>query len=527
MTRRPNCTTEGRGESLGSAVEVLGEELGRLVAGFEPEVVTAGEAAELVGRFAEIERLAAAGRLLAAGRMASTSVWAGDGDTDVASWLARTTGQSKADAKKDLAAARALDELDDTRDALRRGRLTKEQVREVAPAAAVAPGQEGDLLAEAATGSVERLADKARAAKAAARREGRDALARMRRRRALTHGRADDGSAWLRASGPPDDIARILAGLVPWAEGARRAARDAGEVLTEDQARFDGLVALAAQPVPASGEVGVAPGVDAWAETGRVVDDGSVLAAGVDAWADIDHDVDGTAPEDGVGGGAARGTPPPGVAAGEPRRRRSDRGERRGRPRWAAKVIVNVDLPALRRGFVLPGERCEITGVGPVPVAVVDELLRREDTFVAAVVRDGVDIHKVAHLGRAPTAAQRTALEADHTTCCIDGCPLPPKVIDHHHRYADDGPRTLANLGPLCGDHDARKTSQGWVLVRHGRSRRLVPPGHPLAAGAVRGGCVDLDEPTASDLPPPNGSPHAGPTRARPRPGEQLDLLAG
>ncbi|MEZ5141412.1 MAG: hypothetical protein R2726_02675 [Acidimicrobiales bacterium] len=68
-------------------------------------------------------------------------------------------------------------------------------------------------------------------------------------------------------------------------------------------------------------------------------------------------------------------------------------------------------------------------------------------------------------------------------------------MIDHHHRYADDGPRTLAILGPLCADHDARKTNDGWVLVRHGRSRRLVPADHPLAAGAVRGGCVDLDEP--------------------------------
>ena len=30
--------------------------------------------------------------------------------------------------------------------------------------------------------------------------------------------------------------------------------------------------------------------------------------------------------------------------------------------------------------------------------------------------------------------------------------------------------------------------------MRHGRSRRLVPPDHPLATGATPGGCIDLDD---------------------------------
>jgi hypothetical protein len=412
-----------------------------------------------------------------------------------------------------------LDGLDDTRDALRQGRLTKEQVREIAPAAAVAPGQEGELLDEAARGSVDRLVGKARAARAAARRDGPDAVARMRRRRAVTHGRADDGSAWLRASGPPDDIARILAGLVPWAEVARRQARAIGEVVTDEQARFDGLVALAAQPLPAAGPVSAA-GTDAAVEVDAVEAVVGLGAADDGAGAEVDADVRaGTDADADVDGPRGVGVPDLGP----------------GRPRWAAKVIVNVDLQALRRGFVLPGERSEITGVGPVPVAVIDDLLRREDTFVAAVLRDGIDIQRVVHLGRGPTAAQRTALEADHTTCCIDGCADPPKVIDHHHRYADDGPLTLANLGPLCATHDGRKTHDGWVLVRHGRSRRLLPLGHPLVAGAVPGGCVDLDDPP-SDLPPPpepNGrrardaTPRSSPPEPVPAEPHQLDLLAG
>jgi hypothetical protein len=414
----------------------------------------------------------------------------------------------------------------------------------------MAPGSEGGLLEEAARGSVDRLADKARAARAAARRDGRDAVARMRRRRALTHGRSDDGSAWLRASGPPDDIARALAGLAPWAEEARRRARSVGGLLTEDQARFDGLVAMAGQPLPIGGDDDVEPAGGRTELDGAVLDDewmdsdaldsdaldsdaldsdplgsghlevpGDASANGAEAGvegaangsarrpavhrrqhatgpgadgrrrseAPTSRRPDGDASEDDVGGppspssGRARGTP--------------DRAGRRGRPRWAAKVIVNVDLEALRRGFVRPGERCEITGVGELAVAAVDDLVRREDTFVAAVLRDGVEITQVAHFGRGPTAAQRTALEADHAACCIDGCPNPPKVIDHHHRFADGGPRTLGNLGPLCHEHDHRKTHRGWVLVRHGRSRRLFPPNHPLVVGVTPGGCLDLDSP--------------------------------
>ncbi|MFN8041234.1 MAG: DUF222 domain-containing protein [Acidimicrobiales bacterium] len=481
--------------TVGAALGAILVEVRELVAGFDPAVVSAGDAAVLVERFAELERLAAGGRLLAAGRMARTSVWAGSGDGDVTEWMARTTGQSRSDARKDLAAARVLDELDGTQDALRQGRLTKEQVREIAPAAKAAPGAEGGLLEEAARGSVEGLARKARAAKAAARGDGRDAVERVRRRRCVTHGRSEDGSAWLRASGPPDDIARILAGLAPWAEQTRRAARGRGEVLTDDQASFDGLVAVAAQPVPRVGD-----------------SERAVPAPGADSGDDDEE---------------------PGVTAGP------------GSPRWATKVIVNVDLAALRRGFTIAGERCEITGIGPVPVATVDDLLARDDTFLAAVVREGTDIQKVAHFGRAPTAAQRTALEADHATCCIDGCPDPPRVIDHHHRFADDGPRTLANLGPLCDDHDHRKTHDRWVLVRHGRSRRLVPPDHPLASGAIPGGCLDLDDEVAGDEIAGDeitgdeahgdrriGDRHPGESTARateadrPSPA-QLDLLAG
>jgi hypothetical protein len=489
-----------------------------VVGAFDPALVTATQAAEAVVVFAEIERLAQAGRLLAAGRAASTAAWAGAGDRSAADWLAGVTGQTTADATRDLAAARAVEDLDDTRDALRRGELTKEQVREIAPTAQRSPSSEGELLREARRGSLETLAGKARAARAAARRDGPDALAGMRRRRSFTHGPADDGGHWFRGYAPPDAMARILARLTPATARARQMARSRGDTLTEHQAAFDGFMALI------DDDAGKRRPTTSTSDHDDPDHDAGDRCPTTSTSDKDDPNHDDPNHDDPNHGNPVHGNP----VHGNPGTASAGAGGRRptaSRPRWAAKVIVNVDLTALRRGYAITGERCEVNGLGPVPVPVVDDLLTRHDTFLAAVLRESDDITQVAHLGRAPNAKQRTALEADHGTCCIDGCADPPAVIDHHHRFADGGPRTLANLGPLCDAHDRRKTYEGWVLVKDGRSRRLVPPDHELAAGVVPGGCIDLDvvsSPNESNVAstepcprPPRGSP------------EQISLLVG
>ena len=73
-----------------------------------------------------------------------------------------------------------------------------------------------------------------------------------------------------------------------------------------------------------------------------------------------------------------------------------------------AKIIVRVDLPALLRGRTIDGETCEIAGLGPVPVTIVQEWMA--NAFLAAVVTKGTEITKVVHLGRRFTSEQRTAL---------------------------------------------------------------------------------------------------------------------
>src|SRR6266498_2501504 len=52
------------------------------------------------------------------------------------------------------------------------------------------------------------------------------------------------------------------------------------------------------------------------------------------------------------------------------------------------EVRVTVDSSALARGHTEPGERCEIAGVGPVPVTAARAML--DDASVAVLVRDRV-----------------------------------------------------------------------------------------------------------------------------------------
>jgi hypothetical protein len=160
-----------------------------------------------------------------------------------------------------------------------------------------------------------------------------------------------------------------------------------------------------------------------------------------------------------------------------------------GSGRWAAaKVIVRVDHSALERGYTEGDEVCEIAGVGPVPVSVVEEMIAG-DAFLAAIVTKGHDVLNVAHLGRQANAYQRTGLEWNYQTCTVLGCSNPRMQTDHRLDYADTHHTKLDELDGLCTYHHALKTFEGWALVRGKGRRDMVPPNdprHPDAAKAKK-----------------------------------------
>ena len=162
--------------------------------------------------------------------------------------------------------------------------------------------------------------------------------------------------------------------------------------------------------------------------------------------------------------------------------------------RGRVDVSIHVDAAALRRGHVRQGEKCEIRGVGPVPVATVNSLL--PEAFVKLLVTDGVDVTTVCHIGRKTLPATlRTALEARDAACVVPGCDVALGLeYDHVDPVENGGPTCLDNLARLCHFHHAQKTYAGYSLSGG--------PGHWVWEGP-------------SDRRPPGGSSHDPPADFR------------
>jgi hypothetical protein len=123
---------------------------------------------------------------------------------------------------------------------------------------------------------------------------------------------------------------------------------------------------------------------------------------------------------------------------------------------------VVVDHGALVRGETLPGERCEIPGVGPVSLGWARSLLG--EAFVTAIIAKGKDIATVAHFGRHIPAELQTALIVGGRECEIDGCNHRGYLErDHVEDHAKGGITALWNLIWLCYAHHRRKTA-GWAI---------------------------------------------------------------
>jgi hypothetical protein len=139
-------------------------------------------------------------------------------------------------------------------------------------------------------------------------------------------------------------------------------------------------------------------------------------------------------------------------------------------------LVLTVDAAALRRGATEPGETCEIPGVGPVPVATARNLLG--ESWLRLVVRDGVDVTSVTHLGRYVRSQLQSALEARDPLCVVPGCGQSRLLENDHWRvaFAEGGETCLDNIARICRHHHMLKTHKGHRLVGGpGRWRWLLP----------------------------------------------------
>jgi hypothetical protein len=145
----------------------------------------------------------------------------------------------------------------------------------------------------------------------------------------------------------------------------------------------------------------------------------------------------------------------------------------------AADFVIVCDINAYRRGDAEPGEPCHIVGGGPIPASLARDLSK--DSFLKAVLHDGVNVHTVAHFGRHRPAALQTALdlgavpEFDGVTCtdCDRRFHLE---WDHVDPYVHGGATSFANLQPRCPPcHDTKTERDRGAGLLRGRAKERAP----------------------------------------------------
>ncbi len=400
----------------------------------EPERLSGTDADRLLKVFAEIEKLASGGKLLAARRVETSNAWRRKGHRSAAAHVAEVTGTGLGQAINSLTTARQLGSLPATEGALRKGRLSESQVKEIAGAATVRPDAEQSLVDAAGSQPLNVLKLRCQRVKASGH-DQTSAYHAIRRGRYLRNWTDGDGAVRFDARLTPDEGARLLATVKAETDRLLVEARRAGVEEPRRALAADALVGLAC------GRRGV---TDRDAAAGARSRNAARRAAGA--------------------GPSENGSSGP-----------------------ATMVHVRVDHAALVRGRVEPGEICEIPGVGPIPVAVARSLAA--DSILSVLVTNGVDVTGVAHAGRTIPASVRRALAERDPACVVPGCGQRDDLeIDHLEPFARGGSTSLDNLVRLCHWHHYLKTHQGHRLERVEGGWRWIGAGSERSPTLLRSG---------------------------------------
>jgi uncharacterized protein DUF222/HNH endonuclease len=500
---RPSADGGPANAGFGARLAGASEALAAVVAELDPECLSGSDAVSLYKCLAGMERLVLAGKALLAPRIEASGVWKDTGHPNAAALLASLEGVSPGQARATLDIGRRLVELPGTEDALRRGALSAPKAPELCGAGALDPDRESELLAGAEDEPLAAVKERCHRSRATS--SARDPRATWRRIRADRHfawWTDAEGAFCFRGRDTADRGALVLAYLDQLARSFHKAARARGDDPREsDRAyRADAFFALITRRDPAPGP-GAAPGPTDSGATGSAVTDrpdprparpprrtgpsgsseqtdppgpprppdspsppGSsrVRAHGLfDSDPDLDPDSE-VDPDLDLG----PDLPADQVTEGDQTAPSADSLAIIDRPP-ACSFVVRVDLDALLRGEAEEGERCELDGLGPIPVSMARALAT--DSFLRLVYHRAGDIRAVSHRGRTINRTLRTALVHRDRTCVVPGCGVASGLeIDHVLPFSQQGPTELDNLALLCHHHHYLKSNEGWTLTRVG-----------------------------------------------------------
>lgn len=130
-------------------------------------------------------------------------------------------------------------------------------------------------------------------------------------------------------------------------------------------------------------------------------------------------------------------------------------------------VDMHVDLETLTG---MSESSAELAGYGPVHADIARQVAANQpkaEWRFTVTDKNG----QVVHTGitrRRPTAHQKREIHARYRTCTFPGCRMPATQcdIDHITPWAEGGPTSVENNGPLCEyDHTGRHKA-GWTYER-------------------------------------------------------------
>jgi hypothetical protein len=147
--------------------------------------------------------------------------------------------------------------------------------------------------------------------------------------------------------------------------------------------------------------------------------------------------------------------------------------------------LVLIDAEALRRGSLVPGDTCEIEGVGPISLEAGVDLIGEAN--LQFVITDGQDIATVTSTTHSPHQRTAMALIVRDRTCVVRGCGKRYGLQGDHcdTDYAKGGPTTLSNRVRICAAHHTMKTNGGWRILGEPGNWEWVAPLDPPSAGRI------------------------------------------
>jgi hypothetical protein len=234
--------------------------IGRLLHDLEPDRMDADDAVAWLDFFVDIERMGAAGKALLMKRVDETGRWKRDGHRSAGHFLAARSGVGIGQAIAVVETSHRLQGLSATEQALRAGRLSEDQAREVTAAAAEAPHAECSLLECAQSDGLPGLKQLGARVKADALSEEdcEERHARIHRRRSVRFWTDPDGAERGEWTATSDVGAHIRASIRAAQERIFRDARKAQRREPADAYAFDAFYGIVTHQC-GDGEVKGAP----------------------------------------------------------------------------------------------------------------------------------------------------------------------------------------------------------------------------------------------------------------------------